>query len=222
MEEKITPVLVKTYGGDSDSPVPPFSLSEIKRYAGIRKDMESSDILSDHSDIEQVMAECLAETEGKFSYRVCYSVCDVKHLPDGRLDLGFTVTDSASLIKHLENCDKAVIFGATIGLDLDRLIARYSRISPVKSLFFQAIGAERIEALCDCFNEEVRIAAEEKGRNLVFRFSPGYGDLPLGMQKELFAVLDCPRKIGLTLNESLIMSPSKSVTAIIGVTKEGI
>ena len=50
------------------------------------------------------------------------------------------------------------------------------------------------------------------------RFSPGYGDLPINMQKDIFAALDCPRKIGLSLNESLLMSPSKSVTAIIGVS----
>ena len=51
------------------------------------------------------------------------------------------------------------------------------------------------------------------------RFSPGYGDLPLELQKDVFRVLDCPRKIGLSLNESLLMSPSKSVTAIIGIGK---
>ena len=52
------------------------------------------------------------------------------------------------------------------------------------------------------------------------RFSPGYGDLSLEMQRDIFRVLDCPRKIGLTLNESLLMSPSKSVTAIIGISGE--
>ena len=51
------------------------------------------------------------------------------------------------------------------------------------------------------------------------RFSPGYGDLPLSMQTDIFRVLDCPRKVGLTLNNSLLMSPSKSVTAIMGIHK---
>ena len=47
-----------------------------------------------------------------------------------------------------------------------------------------------------------------------------YGDLPLEMQKDIFNVLDCSKRIGLTLNESLLMSPSKSVTAIIGISKD--
>ena len=77
----------------------------------------------------------------------------------------------------------------------------------------QALGAERVEALCDAF------CAEFEGAKM--RFSPGYGDLPLDTQRALFALLDCPRKLGLTLNESLLMSPSKSVTAIMGLAAKG-
>ena len=49
------------------------------------------------------------------------------------------------------------------------------------------------------------------------RFSPGYGDLPLDVQRPLFAALDVPRKIGVSLTDSLLMAPSKSVSAIIGI-----
>ena len=52
------------------------------------------------------------------------------------------------------------------------------------------------------------------------RFSPGYGDFDIVYQKDIFAILDCPKRIGLTLNSSLMMSPSKSVTAIIGFKRE--
>ena len=68
-----------------------------------------------------------------------------------------------------------------------------------------------------CF---VRRSGRKPKKAAVFlppRFSPGYGDLPLSLQRDIFRVLDCPRKIGLTLNESLLMSPSKSVTAIVGL-----
>ena len=102
---------------------------------------------------------------------------------------------------------------AGAGLEIDRLIRRYTSLSPAKALFFQAIGAERIESLCDAFCEELK----KDGLQLRPRFSPGYGDLPMELQKDIFRVLDCPRKIGLALNESLLMSPSKSVTAIIGI-----
>ena len=58
---------------------------------------------------------------------------------------------------------------------------------------------------------------KEYNTGLEPRFSPGYGDLPLSAQKNIFAVLDPERRIGLTLNSSLLMSPSKSVTAFVGL-----
>ena len=82
----------------------------------------------------------------------------------------------------------------------------------------QAIGAERIESLCDVFCEELSQELQEEGY-LTSRFSPGFGDLPLTIQHDVFRVLDCSRKIGLTLNESLLMSPSKSVTAFAGISR---
>jgi len=94
------------------------------------------------------------------------------------------------------------------------MIAKYGRISPVRALFFQAIGAERIESLCNAFCKDIK-----KDLNITPRFSPGFGDLPLELQKDIFFALQPHRNIGLTLNESLLMSPSKSVTAIIGIKR---
>ena len=111
-------------------------------------------------------------------------------------------------------CREAVLFAATVGVGLDRLIARYGAVAPSRAVMLQAIGAERIEALCDVFCNTLAV---EENRALRPRFSPGYGDLPLDTQREIFRVLDCQRKIGLTLNDSLLMSPTKSVTAIVGL-----
>ena len=78
---------------------------------------------------------------------------------------------------------------------------------------FQAIGAERVESLCDLLNGEIA----GNSALLKSRFSPGYGDFPIRFQKEIFSVLQCSKNVGVHLNESLFMSPSKSVTAVIGV-----
>ena len=98
---------------------------------------------------------------------------------------------------------------ATVGVGIDRLIAKYSRISPSKALMLQAIGAERIEALCNAFCNDLSAC----DNSCIKRFSPGYGDLPLEVQRDIFSVLDCGKYIGVSLNGSLVMSPSKSVTA---------
>lgn len=185
---------------------PQVNIKEIMRYMGCSKS---------NDDILTLINECLDEVRGKFTYRVCYDTFDISVSPKS-VDFGFVVSESEGLAKNLACCHKALVFAATIGIEIDRLIAKYSRLSPSKALCFQAIGAERIESLCNVFNLEVDREFLTKGLYSRPRFSPGYGDLSLDLQRNIFTVLDCPRKIGLSLNESLLMSPSKSVTAIIG------
>ena len=196
-------ILVKKYDE------PQVNIKEILRYMECK---ESSD------DMLALINDCLKEISGKLSYRVCYDTLDIKVCPEGA-DFNFVKCQSKGLATNLDGCHKAVIFAATIGIEIDRLIAKYSRLSPSKALCFQAIGAERIESLCNIFNDEITAKLLRQELHTRTRYSPGYGDLSLDIQRDIFNYLDCPRKIGLSLNESLIMSPSKSVTAIIGVSK---
>ena len=88
------------------------------------------------------------------------------------------------------------------------------------ALCLQAIGSERAEALCDAFCNDMASEYTKYGKVLRPRFSAGYGDLPLSLQRDITGVLQTPKNIGISLNESLLMSPSKSVTAIIGIKGE--
>ncbi|MBQ6848112.1 MAG: Vitamin B12 dependent methionine synthase activation subunit [Clostridia bacterium] len=192
----------------TDFPIPkPYNTTEILRYCKA----ENSTL-----EVKSLLNECLSEIDGKYKNSVCYAEFNIKKLENG-IDMGFCETKSKSLEKHLKNCEGIILFAATIGIECDRLIAKYNRISPAKALMFQAIGAERIEAVCDAFEEKIKQKYQNKSKMLGVRLSPGYGDIEFEMQKSIFSVLDCQRKIGLTLNESLIMSPAKSVTAIIGI-----
>lgn len=188
-------ILTKTYT------LPQVDLSEVWRYAGVK---------TPDAALSSLLEECLLEAESCLAPKVCYGEFPLTYEGDN-LCFGFATVSSGDLKQALKGCKSVILFGATIGIGIDRLIAKHGSLSPTKALLFQALGAERIEALCDCFCKDFAAAR---------RFSPGYGDLPLSFQKDLFRVLDCSRKIGLTLNDSLLMSPSKSVTAIAGVTDE--
>ena len=169
-------------------------------------------------EILGLVDECLAEVREMLQYKVCYAILttetdsNIISLPCGQIA-------SRNLAKNLSGCDKAIIFAATIGIGIDRLISKYSRLSPAKALCLQAIGAERVEALCNEFCEKMESEFQGKGEKLRPRFSPGYGDLSLETQKMIFSLLDCPKRIGVTLGDTLLMSPSKSVTAFIGITR---
>lgn len=197
----IPPVSVKFFD------LPPVQRQEVLRYAGTR---------AETPELTRLLSEVLAETQGLFSGRVCYREFPLTDAGAG-LDLAFVKTSSRSLRQALLGCDRIVVFAATVGIGLDRLIRRYGSVSPAKALLLQALGAERIEALCDSFCSEITQQAAATGTCVTDRFSPGYGDLPLDLQRDIFRVLDCQKTIGLTLNESLLMSPSKSVTAIMGL-----
>ncbi|MCR4718601.1 MAG: hypothetical protein K5768_03120 [Firmicutes bacterium] len=177
--------------------------AEILRYAGCRKQDEQMLSLLD---------SCLKECESIFTYSVCFNEFPIV-LSGNTLEFPFAKTKSRSICAHLNGFSRAVIFAATVGIELDRLIMKYSRLSPSRALMLQAIGAERIEALCDVFCSDLALQNGE----ISSRFSPGYGDFPLSFQTEIFKVLDLPRKIGISLNSALLMSPTKSVTAIVGV-----
>lgn len=185
---------------------PAWNRREIMRYARIRGAEETYEPLID---------ECIQEAEPTLCYRVCYTILPVNK--DRSIMIGNTAVTSQTIKKAIKDADEVVLFAATVGTPFDRLIGRYAQLSPAKAVILQAIGAERVESLCDAFCEQMSTELSTDGKRLTPRVSPGYGDIALLLQKEIFAVLDCPRKIGLTLDESLLMSPSKSVTAIAGI-----
>ena len=180
--------------------------SEILRYLGIPKGEELP-----------LLDECMRELQG-VTGQVCYTECPIEWAEDGLL-LGPFHTASRDLAAALRGCERAVVFAATAGIVFDRLIARNARLAPSRALVFQAIGAEYVEAVCDAFCRDLSRDCAKEGIRLRPRYSPGYGDLPLAFQKQVFQLLS-PECIGIALGENLLMTPSKSVTAVIGLQKE--
>ena len=188
-------------------PEPAWNEKEILRYAGVGNMTE---------ELPPVLAECRREAKPILEYRV-YAKEFPLAVSGDEIDLGFAVWRSSSLARNLSGCSRAVLFGATAGAGIDRLIAKYSAVSPVKALLLQAIGSERVEAVCDMFCAELAGMAKKCGWAVRPRFSPGYGDLPLEYQRSFFGATDLSRRLGVHLNESLLMFPSKSVTALVGL-----
>ena len=176
---------------------------EILRYAGCK---------TEEAEVVRLMQSCLQEAERAEALqgKLCYAELPFR----ADCDFGSFSVCSEQLKNNLQGCNKVLLLAATAGVGIDRLISKYGRIAPSKALMFQAIGAELVEEICDTFGREYEA---ERGCVLRPRFSPGYGDLSLETQKDVFRVLDPAKRIGLTLNDSLLMSPSKSVTAFAGV-----
>ena len=173
---------------------------------------------SPDEQMKRLFEECLSECLGALSYKACWREFQLLFCGD-EINLGFARTKSKALFTNLKGCEKIVLFASTVGHEMDRLIKKQSLLSPAKSVCLQAIGSERVESLCDTLNAELKEQYKKQGFLLKPRFSPGYGDLPLSLQREIMPALDCAKLLGISLGENLMMSPSKSVTAIIGVYK---
>lgn len=143
--------------------------------------------------------------------------CNV--LDDSTISLGPLTITSKNLAKNLKGCDSAILFAATIGPSADTLIKRYSITNLTKASIIQAAGAALIETFCDSLEDTIRMDATHRNLYLRPRFSPGYGDFSLEHQREIFRILECSKRIGLSLTDTCLMVPSKSVTAIIGLSK---
>lgn len=125
--------------------------------------------------------------------------------------------ESKDLAANLKDCNSIYLFAATLGSAVDKEIQKASRINPALAVMLQAAGAMFIESYCDTLQNELLEEEKKDSGEFVPRYSPGYGDVPLENQKIFFEVLQCEKNLGLTLTDSLLMMPEKSVTAFIGI-----
>ena len=141
-------------------------------------------------------------------------------LGEGRVETAGLQVESLHLRRHLEGCTAVCLFAATLGPEVDRLLHRASVTDVSRAVMIQACAASLLEVYCDecCAAIAAQTAAE--GLTLRPRFSPGYGDFPLECQPALLGALEAGKRIGIKLTDSLLMMPSKSVTAVMGISKK--
>lgn len=184
-----------------------YNRKEALRYLRARPDDETSGIL-----VDTVYLKLRNEVQARSVLQKHSITVDEAGVT---LDTGVRFT-SRDLARHLKGCDKALLLAATLGSRVDVAIRRLALGSVAEGAAAQAVAAALIESYCD----SVQAQADTDGLAQRPRFSPGYGDWNLEEQRLLFPVLDCAKRIGLTLTDGLMMAPSKSVTAIIGLSED--
>ena len=182
---------------------------EILRYMGMPPQQAD--------DATRALADqCAEELLSVATPRWCGRVFDLSFEPGGvRLNNGLLL-EGLELKQHLDGCQKAVVFCATLGVPADTLIRRAQYTDMARALALDCAAGVLVEQLCDRI--EGHIHAQFPGQFSPYRFSPGYGDLPLGVQCALLELLDAHRLIGLSATDSCILTPRKSVTAILGLS----
>lgn len=165
-----------------------------------------------------LIEDAFAELERTVSPKSVWRIFDLEQTVDGKNIIGNMEIESNSLTRNLKGCVKAVLFGATLGAGTDRLIARISLSDMAKAVVIQSCAAVLLEEYCDERQVAIGEELEAEGLFLRPRFSPGYGDFDITYQQPLMRMLDCAKTIGLTMTDSFMMTPAKSVTALIGAS----
>ncbi|MBP5224407.1 MAG: Vitamin B12 dependent methionine synthase activation subunit [Lachnospiraceae bacterium] len=130
---------------------------------------------------------------------------------------GAALTKSRDLSANLDGCTEAVLFACTLGAEADRLIRRSAVRSMADAAVYQAACTALVEALADRVNAAIEAEGAQRGMTARPRYSPGYGDCALDVQRDFFRLLELPKKLGLSLTPALLMVPEKTVTAFVGL-----
>lgn len=185
--------------------------AEALRYAGQREGPVSPELLA-------LLDVCAEEIMRLARPRLTYRRFSIE--PEvGALRLSGTrvFLPGNDIARHLKGCGGLVLMAVTLGVEIERAIRRCQVTDMAAALLLDACASAAVESACNRSEMVIRKAVEGPPPWLTARYSPGYGDLPLALQRPLLDLVDAGRKIGLFVSGSGIMTPQKSVTAIIGL-----
>lgn len=163
----------------------------------------------------KVIESCKKRLQKNISYKCVYTRTKVKLSNENICDFDFMRIPSKHLYKNLENCTEAFLMAVTAGIQVDRLLARLNVTSQAEHFITDALSSAAIESFCDYVSDIMKTDL-----NCASRFSPGYGDVSIEFQKPLLQRLNAAECLGITLNSSYLMTPVKSITAIMGIKNE--
>lgn len=138
-------------------------------------------------------------------------------VPRVELEGASVVLEGASIAEHLRGAREVALMAVTLGARSEQELRRLSALDPLDALLYDAACSSLVEAAADAFEGQVVSAALERGLVTNFRFSPGYGDLPLEAQPAIVRALRADVRLGLTVLPTNLLLPTKSVTAVVGL-----
>ena len=191
-----------------------IDIREVLRYLGYRGIRETD------PGLDALIQSCMTDVQKACSPRSVYRSFPLEKVTEDECVFAGLQVRSRNLARNLRGCTEAVMMAVTIGPGTDQLIRRAELTNVLQAYVYQAAGAAACEALAEEVDQTIRQEALSRGLYARPRFSPGYGDLSLEMQLDFERILQMRKIAGISLNESLLMTPTKSVTAIIGLSPE--
>ena len=185
--------------------------AEVLRYLGYSGQGVDESLLG---RVDDIVARCQMVSNPGFVYRLF----PVEERRDAICLAGTTLElKGASIAGHLHGARECAVMVATAGLGNERELRRLSLLNGLDGMVFDAAGSALAEAVADACNARIVADARERGLYAKWRFSPGYGDLPLSLQPAIVQVVAADKRLGVTVTDTNLLIPAKSVTAFVGL-----
>lgn len=188
---------------------------EVLRYLGYRGQKLEP-------EMDRLVDGCIQQTLQMIQPRWVYRRFPLE--PEGdemRLGDSQVMLRGKDIVRHLKASRECVLMAVTIGSAIETEIRRSEYTQLSRSLILDSCATTAVEAVCDAVEEEIRASAAREGNAITWRYSPGYGDFGIDIQKTFLRLLEAEKKIGLCASNSSILIPRKSVTAVIGILPPG-
>ena len=194
---------------------------EVLRYLQY-KDQDIEDDLSDK------IKQCIKKTREIINPRFIFRKYKIKKLKlleaksEVYLEGANLTLQSDDIYNLLLECDECILMSTTLGLEIEREIRKLTYTDLTKGIIVDACATAAIEEVCDIVQDNIAKKLLKEDKYITYRYSPGYGDLPIEKNVDINNLLNSQKEIGLTVTNSGIMIPRKSVVALIGVSHKGI
>lgn len=193
----------------------PIVLGQLDRHEALRY-LGYGQVEAD-ARMQQLLAQCEQKVLQTARPRYVYRVFDITAAPEGiRVEGTSLCLTGKSIAVHLAGCSRAVLMAVTISDGIDRLLRIAQLEDMAEALVLDSLAGVAVEQVCDQVEQLLKQKFPDWFQT--FRFGLGYGDLPVTLQSDFLKVLDAPKQIGLHVSPSSMLVPTKSVTAVIGLS----
>ena len=163
---------------------------------------------------DELIEKCRKKLTDLLEYKCSYVRMPVDLSEENICRFDFMTAESRYLYRNLSGCSEVFLLAVTCGIAVDRELARLRVISQAEYFVTDALASAAADSFC------AYAAKKIKGSCICApRFSPGYGDLKLELQPYVLERLNAGELLGITLSSSFLMTPMKSITAIMGIRK---
>lgn len=211
-----------------NSPIFSVDAAEARRYAGLQQAAFSQQLIDDACLEAQLLIQpkgiwqlydydadrqLLHGTENDVSWQGTIQPCQGK---TGTITNCLALQGS-SIGRHLTGCCKVIVMAATVGEAIENQVTKsFEKGKYSFSVLLDAAATAAVEQIADAMEKTIQNEVKRLGLAMKWRFSPGYGDWPIQQQTEILQLAG-GNHIGISLTESLMLMPRKSITAVIGL-----